>query len=131
MRQGVSHFERAFYQLTPHKRDAEASREFDLAISEFEGELAARPSSAEAHRYLGRIYAVRKNFAKAAAHYDRLSEIEPLNVDACVLAALAYVDNGQVAEARGRLVAGQGRTTDPDVLAKLAEYIAKLDLMKR
>ncbi len=131
MQQGRNHFERAFYQLTPQKRDVEAAREFDLAIAEFEAELVVQPQSAEAHAYLARIYAVRKNFAKAAAHYDRLSDLQPTNVDACVLAALAYVDNGQVAEARERLVAARARTEDPDVLAKLSDYIARLDLLKR
>ena len=131
VRQGVSHFERAFYELTPHKRDVEAAREFDLAIGQFESELAEQPRSAEAHAYLARIYAVRKDFGKAAAHYDRLSELEPDNVDACVLAALAYVDSGQVTEARARLIAAKERTSDPDVLAKLAEYMSKLDQLKR
>ncbi len=131
VQQGRNHFERAYYQLTPQKRDVEAAQEFDLAIREFEAELAVQPQSAEAHAYLARIYAVRRNFAKAAAHYDRLIELQPTNVDAYVLAALAHVENGQIAEARARLVAGQSRTEDPGALAKLAEYIARLDLLKR
>ena len=39
VRQGVSHFERAFYQLTPQKRDREAAQEFDQAIAQFEGRV--------------------------------------------------------------------------------------------
>jgi cytochrome c-type biogenesis protein CcmH/NrfG len=131
IRQGVSYFERAFYQLTPHKRDVEAAREFDLAIAQFEGELAVQPRSAEALAYLAKIYAVRKDYGKAAAHYDRLSELEPANVEACVLAALAYVENGQIAEARTRLLAAKERTSDPDALSRLAEYMSKLDQLKR
>jgi tetratricopeptide (TPR) repeat protein len=131
VRQGVGHFERAFYQLTPQKRDREASVEFEQAIAEFEREVSRRPSSAVAHAYLGRIYSIRKDFKRSAAHYDRLSEIEPLNVDACVLAALAYGELGDVAHASARLEAARLRTSDPDVLARLAEYRERLARLKR
>ncbi len=131
VRTGVQHFERAFYELTPKKHDAEASREFDLAIAAFEAEVAARPSSATAHSYLGRIYSIRKDYKKSAAHYDRLSDIEPQNVDACVLAALAYAEDGRVAESRARLEAAKLRTSDPIALEKIAEYMSKLDTVKR
>jgi len=127
VRQGVSHFERAFYQLTPQKRDREAAQEFDQAIAQFEVELTRQPSSAVAHQYLGRIYSLRKDYRKSAEHYDRLSEIEPLNVDACVLAALGHAELGEMAEARLRLTEAQQRTTDPVALARIAEYMAKLD----
>lgn len=131
MRAGIAHFEKAFYKFTPQKRDHEANAEFEQAIAAFTRELAAAPASADAHRYLARIYAVRKDFAKAAAHYDKVAALEPLNVDACVLAALAHVDANQVAEARLRLLAAKTRTADPAALARLDEYLEKLDALKR
>ena len=131
VRQGVSHFERAFYELTPQKRDREAAQEFDQAIAQFELELKQQPSSAVAHNYLGRIYSLRKDYRKSAAHYDRLSEIEPLNVDACVLAALVYGEAGEFVEARARLTEAKLRTSDPAALARIAEYLAKLDKLIR
>ena len=131
VRQGVSHFERAFYELTPQKRDREAAQEFDQAIAQFEVELTRQPSSAVAHQYLGRIYSLRKEYRKSAQHYDRLSEIEAQNVDACVLAALAYGEAGEFAEAKVRLTEAQQRTSDPIALARIAEYMAKLDKLNR
>lgn len=131
VRQGVSHFERAFYDLTPHKRDLEAARAFDQAIAEFELELKQRPSSAVAHQYLGRIYSLRKEYRKSAEHYDRLSAIEPLNVDACVLAALAHGEAGDFVEARARLIEAKQRTSDPAALARINEYLAKVDRLVR
>jgi len=131
VRQGVSHFERAFYELTPQKRDREAAQEFDQAIAQFEVELTRQPSSAVAHQYLGRIYSLRKDYRKSAEHYDRLSEIEPLNVDACVLAALGHAELGEMAEARLRLTEARQRTSDPVALARIAEYMAKLDKLNR
>jgi predicted Zn-dependent protease len=127
VRSGVTHFERAFYDHAPHARETEATREFELAIADFEQEVTVAPGSVVAHEYLGRIYALRKQPAKAGAHYDRVMALEPRNVDACVLAALAYVDARQPDEARARLLAARSRTSDPAVLAKLAEYLARLD----
>lgn len=131
MRAGVEHFDKAFFQLTPQKRVEEANAEFAQAIAAFEREVAAVPSSAVAHRYLARIYAARKDFKKAAAHYDKVAAIEPLDVDACVLAALAYIDANQVNEATLRLLDAKTRTADPIALARLDEYLAKVDALKR
>ncbi len=131
MKAAVAHFEKAFYDLTPKKRDAEAKAEFDQAIAGFEAVLAETPESVEAHTYLARVHAARKEFRQAAAHYDRVAAIEPFNVDACVLAALAYVDDGDIVEARLRLSEAKLRTRDPGVLARLDGYIAKLDALKR
>ena len=131
IRQGASHFERAFYELIPQKRDREAAQEFNQAIAQFELELKGQPSSTVAHQYLGRIYSLRKDYRKSAQHYDRLSEIEPLNVDACVLAALAYGEAGEFVEARARLTEARLRTSDPVALARIAEYLAKVDRLIR
>jgi len=131
VRQGVSHFEQAFYKHLPHGRGPEANQEFDLAIAQFELELSRRPSSAAAHSYLGRIHALRKDWRKSGEHYDRLSEIVPENVDALVLAALAYGELGELAEARARLMTARERTTDPAALATLGGYLAKLDALER
>lgn len=131
MQAAVAHFDKAFYELTPKKRDVEAAAEFDLAIAAFDAALAEKPASAEAHMYLARIHAARKEFRQAAAHYDRVAAIEPFNVDACVLAALAYVDANDVPEAGRRLAEARLRTRDPDVLARLDTYVAKLDALKK
>ena len=132
VRQGVSHFERAFYELTPQKRDREAAQEFDQAIAQFEGELTRQPSSAVAHQYLGRIYSLRKDYRKSAEHYDRLSEIEPLRTwtRAC-WRRWPTPSSARLAEARLRLTEAQQRTTDPVALARIAEYMAKLDKLNR
>jgi len=130
VRRGVGHFDRAFYDLTPHQRDLEALHEYNLAIAEFQRELAVRPSSAEAHAYLARIYYLRKQFDKAAAHYDTLAELDPFNLDAYVLAALAFAENGQIPEARDRLAAAKNHTADPEALKRLDGYLATLHTAK-
>lgn len=131
LRSGIEHFDKAFYELTPQKRHAEAASEFATSLAALEAEVAASPASVEAHTYLARIHAFRKDFRKAGAHYDSVAALQPLSVDACVLAALAYVDANDAAEARSRLVDAKARTQDPDVLARLDEYIAKVDALRR
>jgi len=130
LRRGVGHFDKAFYDLTPHKRDLEASQEYDLAIAEFQRELAVRPASAEAHAYLAHIYYLRKQFDRAASHYDQLAALDPFNIDAYVLAALAFAENGQIPEARDRLAAAKNHTADPEALKRLDGYLAKLHTAK-
>jgi len=124
---GARHFDRAFYDLTPKKRDVEAAREFDLAVAAFRAELRANPASAEAHRYLGRIFTARKQYRQAARHYDHLGELVPGDVDALVLSATAWAEAGDLAQARARLTRAKGRTSDPGALARLDEYLARLD----
>jgi tetratricopeptide (TPR) repeat protein len=131
VKSGARHFDRAFYELTPHKRDDEASREFDLAIADFEAELRAAPASVEAHTYLGRILSLRQQHRQAAGHYDELRALEPDSPDACVLSALAWTEAGETAIARERLLEAKGRTTDPHALGTLDEYLAKLDAHER
>lgn len=130
LRRGVGHFDKAFYDLTPHKRDWEAAQEYDLAIAAFEHELAVRPASATAHAYLARIYYLRQQFDRAAAYYDKLTELDPDNVDAYVLAALAYAEAGNVTDARTRLETAKHHTTDPGTLRRLDEYLLKLQTAK-
>jgi hypothetical protein len=48
-----------------------------------------------------------------------------------VLAALAYGEAGDFAEARARLMEAKQRTSDPAALAKIAEYLAKADKLIR
>lgn len=126
IREGLAHFERAFYGLVPQKRHKEADVEFDLAVAAFQRELAQRPASVAAHRHLARIHAVRGHHAEAAASYDEVARLDPLDLDACVLASLAYVELGRFDEARDRLLAAREHATQDSARARLDEYLTKL-----
>ena len=52
-------------------------------------------------------------------------------MDACVLAALAYGEAGEFVEARARLTEAKLRTSDLAALARIAEYLAKVDTLIR
>ena len=126
IRQGVAHFERAFYELIPQRRQHDADIEFDLAVAAFQRELGLRPSSVVAHRHLARVHAVRGRFALAAPGYDEVARLDPLDLDAYVLAALAYIELGQFETARDRLQDARARAVDPLAQATLDDYLSKL-----
>lgn len=126
IRQGIAHYERAFYQLIPHKRQQEADAEFDLAAAAFQRELALRPSSVDAHRRLARLNSVRSRFALAASGYDEVTRLDPLDLDAYVLAALAYIELEQFDMARERLLDARSRALEPHAQQMLDVYLSRL-----
>lgn len=126
LQRGLADFERGFYELLPKGRRAEADQALTAAVKELELALETEPSNRDAHRTLGRIHALRENHKAAAEHYLRLTEIDPYDLDSYVLAALSLAKDGRLAESRVELEKAKGRTADPDTLALLDGYLAKL-----
>jgi tetratricopeptide (TPR) repeat protein len=125
--QGLAHFNRAFYDLIPHQKKEEAAREFGLAVQEFQKALAINPDFPQAHRNLARVYYLQKKYAQAAKHYEKLTELNPSDIDSYVLAASAYAEAGNFAEARAQLETAKTMTDDEHILKKLDGYLEKLD----
>jgi tetratricopeptide (TPR) repeat protein len=125
--QGLAHFNKAFYDLLPHQKKEEAAREFGLAVQEFQKALALNPDFPQAHRNLARVYYLQKKYSQAAKHYERLTELNPSDIDSYVQAASAYAEAGNFAEARAQLEAAKTMTEDEHILKKLDGYLEKLD----
>jgi tetratricopeptide (TPR) repeat protein len=123
---GLASFEQGFYELLPKGRRADAEVAFDTAVRELTQAVSADPSDREAHRTLGRVYTLRQDHLRAAAHYRRMTEIDPYDVDAYALAASALAEAGSFGEARTELERAKGRTSDPRTTALLDGYLAKL-----
>jgi tetratricopeptide (TPR) repeat protein len=126
LQRGLASFEQGFYEMLPKGRRAEAEDAFVTAVRELELALEAEPNNVRAHRTLARVHSLRKDHAAAAAHYRRLTEIDPFDVDAYVLAAVSLVEAGRFDEARIELERAKGRTADARALALLDSYLAKL-----
>lgn len=129
--QAKVHFEKGFYEDTPKGRGSEAAAEFDQAARLFEQALTTDPNDAVVHRHLARVYAVQAKHLLAAKHYQRTAEIDPLDLDALVLAASEYADAKHFTESKTLLQLAQGRTTDPRALQMLRGYLQKLDDAER
>jgi tetratricopeptide (TPR) repeat protein len=123
---GLASFERGFYDLLPKGRRAEAEAAFSVAVGELGLALEADPNDRDAHRALGRIFTLRQDHLRAAAHYRRLTEIDPYDVDSYALAASALAEAGRLGEARVELERAKGRTSDPHSIALIEGYLAKL-----
>jgi tetratricopeptide (TPR) repeat protein len=126
LQRGIAGFEQGFYEFLPRSRRAEAEAAFMAAIRELELALEAEPNNPQAHRALARIHSVRNNQLGAAAHYRRLTEIDPFDIDSYALAALALAEAGRFAEARLELEKAKGRTSDARALSLLDGYLGKL-----
>lgn len=123
---GLASFETGFYDLLPKGRRAEAEAAFAVAVRELSQAVADDPGDRDAHLALGRVYTLRNDHLRAAAHYRRLTEIDPYDVDAYALAASALAEAGRFAEARTELERAKGRSSDPRTTALLDGYLAKL-----
>jgi tetratricopeptide (TPR) repeat protein len=123
---GVAHFERGFYEFLPKNRAAEAAAEFASAIREFKSALELDPSQAETHRALARVYRVQEKYLLAAEQYQKVTELNPLDIDAYVLAAEALAEAGRYEESGLMLQKAKTRTADPGALRALDGYLQKL-----
>ncbi|MDH4196071.1 MAG: tetratricopeptide repeat protein, partial [Candidatus Aminicenantes bacterium] len=102
-------------------------RQLDEAVASAEQKVAARPDDAEAHRFLGRAYAMRRQDAHAVSHLEQALEIE--KDDPEVLGQLATIlaesgdasvrDGAKAVAAAERLVqlTGRGNATVLEILA--------------
>ena len=126
LQRGLASFDQGFYELLPKSRRAEAEAAFAVAVRELGLALEAEPDNREAHRTLGRIYTLKQDHLQAAAHYRRLTEIDPYDIDSYALAALALAEAGRFGESRIEIERAKGRTADLRTLALLDGYLAKL-----
>lgn len=125
-REGLTHFKKGFYDLTPHHKKEQATQEFALAVQEFQKALALNPASPQTHKNLARLYYLQGKFLQAAMHYEKLTQLNPNDIDSYVLAALSYAEAGKFAEARAQLESAKAMTTDEGVSTKLNEYLERL-----
>jgi tetratricopeptide (TPR) repeat protein len=124
---GLSHYKNGFYNLTPKHQKEEALKAYGLAIQEFKKALAVNPDYAEAHRNLARVYYVQKKYLKAAEHYKNLTNLDPYDIDAYILTALAYAEAKRYSEAKKELEIAKNMTADPMIHEKLNGYIEKIE----
>ena len=128
---GLSHFKNGFYKLTPKHQKEEASKEYGLAIQEYNKALAINPDYAETHRNLARVYYVQKNYLKAAEHYKKLTSLDPYDIDSYLYTASAYEKAQKYDEAIAELKIAKEKTTDPQIIEKLNSFIEKIEQRRK
>jgi tetratricopeptide (TPR) repeat protein len=125
--QGLSHFKRGVYGLSPQQRKKEAAQEYRLAIQAFKKALSINPDNAEALRNLARVHAVQKDFLLAAELYVKLTELDPYAIAAYMYAASAYERAQRYDDARVQIETARSKTTDPEIIEKLNGYLEEIE----
>lgn len=123
---GLNHFKNGFYNFTPKHQKEEASKEYALAIQEFNKALFINPDYAEAHRNLARVYYVQKKYLKAAKHYKKLTNLDPEDIDSYLYTASAYEKAQKYDEAIAELENAKNKTSNPQIIEKLDSFIEKI-----
>ena len=117
--------------MTPKHKKEEASKEYGLAIQEYNKALVINPDYAEAHRNLARVYYVQKKYLKAAKHYKKLTSLDPYDIDSYLYTASAYEKAQKYDEAIAELEIAKEKTTDPQIIEKLNSFIEKIEQRRK
>jgi tetratricopeptide (TPR) repeat protein len=125
--EGLSHFNRGYYEELPAGKEAAAEESFRMAREAFQKAVALDDGFVEAHRNLGRLYGIQKKYELAAEEYRKVVDLEPGNVDAYLPLASALDRLGRVDEALDILKRAKSATADPLVLKHLDGLIEKLE----
>jgi tetratricopeptide (TPR) repeat protein len=125
--QGLSHFKRGVYELSPQQRKKEAAQEYRLAIQAFKKALSINPDNAEALRNLARVHAVQKDFLLAAELYVKLTVLDPYALDAYMYAASAFERAQRYDDARAQIETARSKTSDPEIIEKLNGYLEEIE----
>ena len=127
IQKGMEYYSKGFYEFAPKRQQEEASRNYELAVSEFQMAISVNPGSEEAHRNLARVFYVQKNFEEAAKEYKKVTQLNPYDIDAHVVLALTLTKMNKFEDAIAQLQNAKTWTTDEKILEKLNEYIQKLE----
>jgi tetratricopeptide (TPR) repeat protein len=123
---GMEYFNKGFYDHSPKQQAVEAERNYGLALKEFLAAISADPLHPEAHKNLARLYYLKKNFDNAALMYQRVTELDPGDLDTYVNLALALIELKRFNEAVQALEKAKTQTSDPKALEKLDTYISRI-----
>jgi tetratricopeptide (TPR) repeat protein len=128
---GLSLFKEGFYGLLPQGKTNEAMETFKRAEESFRNAAADKKHAADSHRYLARIYSIRKQFPAAADEYRKAIEIEPENIDNYIFLASVYVRLEKYDEARKTLNHAKTLSREAAVVGLIEDLIRKIEERSR
>ncbi|MFO7962809.1 MAG: hypothetical protein R6U50_02710 [Desulfobacterales bacterium] len=120
--EGLKHFKKGFYELTPRGKKDEAVKHYQLAVQAFKQALDIREDK-EIRRNLAKIYYVQEKYAMAASEYEKASKLDPYDIENYVELALSYMYLERYNEAIQTLETARAWTVDEDIIERLDSYI--------
>lgn len=120
---GMKLFQEGFYELLPAGKFDAANEKFEQAENAFEQAIALNDKSAESHRHLGRVYALRKRYSDAADQFVRTISLEPENIDNYLILSSIYVRMERYNEAKRVLAHAKSLAEDPSIIEQIDTLI--------
>ncbi|MCD6485967.1 MAG: tetratricopeptide repeat protein [Syntrophobacterales bacterium] len=125
--QGLSSFNKGFYNLLPKRKKEEAAIHFENAARSFKKALEINGDFTEARRNLARVYFIRKEYARAVEEYKKVVALDPYDMNARLAIASAYVKLGMHEEAIAQLRTARDMNDDPVIIDKLNTLMESID----
>ena len=126
-KEGLSHFQKAFYEATPRKDRAKADVHYRMAERAFQKAIEKDPHRVESYVHLGRTYFVQKKYKKAAITYRKALKLAPDQKEIYLKLASALEMGGDFAAAVDVLKQLREKETDERALQILDDFIRKIE----
>jgi cytochrome c-type biogenesis protein CcmH/NrfG len=126
-KEGLSHFNKAFYEATPRKDKAKATAEYQKAEKAFQKAIEKNPQRVESYLHLGRTYFVQKKYQKAATIYRKALKLAPEHKETYLQLASALEMGGDGAGAVDVLKELREKETDERSIQILDDLIERLE----
>ena len=123
---GLDHFNRGFYEATPHGDRAKAAEEYRLAEQSFQEAIRSQPDWVEPYLHLGRTYFVQHKYRQAAELYQKALTFAPQRKEIYTQWASALEKAGDYQGAIKALQTLRAQETNEHSIAKLDEFIKRL-----
>lgn len=123
---GIGHFNKAFYEVLPKKKTADADEEFRRAEAAFRKAIKQNPLRVSAYLHLGRTLFVQERYREAVEIYGAALKIDPANKPVYLQLASAHEMAGDKAGAVEALQRLRAREDDPQAIQLIDNLIAKM-----
>ena len=110
---GMTLFQEGLYGLLPKGKMDEANRKLEQAEKAFQQAVALDPDAIESHRYLARVYTLRKNYSAAISEFLIAIELDPEDFDTYMVLSSVYVRMKRYDEAQKVLEHAKTKSKDP------------------
>jgi tetratricopeptide (TPR) repeat protein len=124
---GMKLYNKGFYEFMSKNQLVEANQYFQRAEKELLQQLEEDPGHIQAGLALARVYHVQKKFLKAAQQYQKMTELNPADLDTYALAANSYAKAKCFQEAEDQILKAMALASEPGSRKVLQDIHRKLE----
>ena len=124
---GLKHYDKAYFTAIPQKNRAMADEEFALAEKAFHKAIEKRPRRINAYLHLGRTYSAQKKYAAAAETYRSALMIAPQQKKIYLRLASALEKDGDYRGAINALEKLRSLESDDRAIRIIDDFIGQME----